>query len=187
MQGSSGMTAGLAGRYATALFALAQDKGELAAVGESLARLGQALDASAEMRAMTISPLVPRAQGERALLALADDLGLDKLTHDFLGVVARGRRMGSLPAIIAAFRARAAAERGETTAQVTSAHPLTPEQVETLKRTLAAKLQRDVDVVLKVDPGILGGLIVRVGSRLIDSSIQSKLAAVGAAMMKGPE
>ena len=97
MQGSSGMTAGLAGRYAAALFALAHDKGQLAAVGASLAKLGAALDASAEMRAMTVSPLVPRAEGERALLALADGLGLDRLTHDFLGVVARGRRMGSLP------------------------------------------------------------------------------------------
>lgn len=187
MQGSGGMTAGLAGRYALALFELAQAKGRLSEVGESLARLGQALGESADLRAMTASPLVTRGQGEHAILALADDLGLDPITHNFLGVVARGRRMGALPAIIAAFRARAASERGETTAEVTSAHPLSDEQVETLKRTLALRLRRSVDVQLKVDPAILGGLIVKVGSRLIDSSIQSKLAAVGAAMMKGSD
>jgi F-type H+-transporting ATPase subunit delta len=187
VQGSGGMTAGLAGRYAGALFELAREKGELAQVGDSLARLAQALDESADMRAMTVSPLIPRAQGERAILALSDDLGLDRSTHNFLGVVARARRMGSLPAIIAAFRARAAAERGEATAQVTSAHPLSDEQVETLKQTLATKLRRSVDVQLRVDPAILGGLIVKVGSRLIDSSIKSKLAAVGAAMMKGSD
>ena len=187
VQGSNSMTAGLAGRYASALFELAWDKGQLAQVGASLAKLGQALSASADMRAMTASPLVTRGQGEHAILALADDLGVDPLTHNFLGVAARARRLGALPAIIAAFRARAAAERGETTAEVTSAHPLDDEQVETLKRTLALKLRRDVDVQLRVDPSLLGGLIVKVGSRLIDSSIKSKLAAVGAAMMKGQD
>ncbi len=187
MQGSSGMTAGLAGRYASALFELAHDRGQLAQVGESLARLGRALGESADMRAMTSSPMVTRGQGERGVLGLADAMGVDPITRNFLGVAARGRRLGSLPAIIAAFRARAAAERGETTAEVTSAHPLNEEQVATLKATLTAKLRRDVDVVLRVDPEILGGLIVKVGSRLIDSSIKSKLAAVGAAMMKGSD
>ncbi len=187
MQGSSGMTAGLAGRYASALFELARDKGELTAVGESLARLGRALGESADMRAMTNSPMVTRIEGERAMLGLADALGVDPITRNFLGLAARARRLASLPAIIAAFRARAAAERGETTAEVTSAHVLTPEQVATLKATLAANLRRDVDVQLRVDPSLLGGLIVKVGSRLIDSSIKSKLAAVGAAMMKGSD
>ena len=187
MQGSNGMAAGLAGRYASALFELARDKEQLTQVGASLAKLAQALATSADMRAMTASPLVTRGEGEKAILGLADGLEVDPLTRNFLGVAARGRRLGALPAIIAAFRARAAAERGETTAEVTSAHPLDDEQVETLKRTLATKLRREVDVQLSVDPSLLGGLIVKVGSRLIDSSIKSKLAAVGAAMMKGQD
>ena len=181
MAGSS-ITAGLAGRYATALFGLAQDEGKLAEVSASLDRLAQAIVESADLARLTTSPLVSRAEAERGVLAAADAMGLDPLTRNFTGVLARARRLAALPAIVRAFRALAADARGATTAEVTSARPLSPEQVAALTATLTRKLRRDVAIDLRVDPEILGGLVVRVGSRLIDSSLRTKLAAVGAAM-----
>lgn len=181
MAGSS-ITAGLAGRYATALFGLATDEGRLAEVSASLERLARALADSDDLRLLTTSPLISRPDAERGALAAADALGLDATTKNFMGVLARARRLAALPAIVRAFRALAADARGATTAEVTSARPLTAAQAEKLTATLTRKLRRDVAVELRVDPGILGGLIVRVGSRLIDSSLRTKLAAVGAAM-----
>lgn len=173
---------GLAGRYAQALFDLARDGAQVDAVAASLDTLRTALAENADFRTLTTSPVVSRADAERAMLATADGLALDPVTRSFTGVLARARRLAALPAIIAQYRRLAAAERGETTATVTSARPLEPDQVDALRDTLRRKLRREVEIVLTVDPAILGGLVVRVGSRLIDSSIRTKLAAVGAAM-----
>ena len=179
---SGGIVAGLGGRYATALFQLARDGGSLDAVAASLGKLNQALADSADFADLTRSPLVGREAGTRAALATADSLGLDPLAKNFLGLLAKNRRLGALPAIIRGFNSLAAAHRGETTAEVTSAHTLSDEQTQALKAKLKAMLGRDVTVDVKVDPEILGGLVVRVGSRMIDSSIRTKLDTLAHAM-----
>lgn len=182
MAGSGGIVAGLAGRYAAALFELASEAGSRDAVATSLDRVRLALADSADLRRMTTSPVLARADAERGILAVADGLGLDPLARGFLGVLARARRLASLPQIIAGYRALAARARGETSAIVTSARALSGDQIAQLRATLKAKLRQEVDIELRVDPAILGGLVVKIGSRMIDSSIRTKLAAVGAAM-----
>ena len=116
------------------------------------------------------------------MLATADELGVDQTTKNFLGVLAENRRLAQLPAIIRAFRTLAAAHRGETTAEVTSAHPLSDAQVIELKQQLRTRVGREVSVDLTVDPALLGGLVVRIGSQRIDSSIRTRLNALASAM-----
>ena len=107
---------------------------------------------------------------------------LDPVTANFLGVLAQNRRLGQLGAVVHAFDLLAAAHRGETTAQVTSAHPLSDDQVATLKSTLKTRVGRDVADDLSVDPAILGGLVVKIGSQMIDGSIRTKLNTLAHAM-----
>jgi F-type H+-transporting ATPase subunit delta len=179
---SGGIQASLSGRYATALFELARDEKAIDSVSESLARLKQALAESDELRRLTTSPLVSRDGALKAAAAVAQSLGLDAITTKFLGVLAQNRRLGQLGPSIRAFGQLAASHRGETTAEVTSAHPLDAGQVDALKAKLKRELGRDVAVDLTVDPSILGGLIVKVGSRQIDSSIRTKLNTLAIAM-----
>ena len=176
------MQASLAGRYARALFDLAQEGKALAAVENSVATLGEALTASPELKALTTSPVVSRTDASNAILATAKALKLDALTTKFLGTLARNRRLAELGNVVRVFAAMASAQRGEATADVTSAHPLSADQVTALKAKLASRLGRDVTVNLAVDPAILGGLVVKVGSRLVDSSIRTRLNSLAAAM-----
>lgn len=176
------MQASLAGRYALALFDLAQDGTALPAVEASVAALGEALGASPDLKALVSSPVVSRADAGRAIAAVATSLKLDALTTKFLGVLAKNRRLGELGNVVRAFAGLAASHRGEATADVTSAHPLSAEQVAALKVKLQSRLGRDVAVNLSVDPAILGGLVVKVGSRLVDSSIRTRLNTLAAAM-----
>lgn len=182
METSGGIQASLAGRYATALFELARDEKQLEAVGQSLARLKQALAESAELRSLVASPLVRREDSERAIAAAADTLGLDPVTCKFLGVLAQNRRLGQLRNVVRAFDMLAARHRGEVTAEIVSAHPLSDDQVEALKANLRAQTGRDIAVDLNVDPSILGGLVVKVGSRMVDGSIRTKLDRLAQAM-----
>lgn len=182
MENSGGIQASLSGRYATALFGLARDEKAIDAVSASLATLKSALADSDDLRRLTTSPLVSRDQATKAIAATAASLGLDVLTTKFLGVLAQNRRLGQLGAVIRAFGQLAASHRGEITADVTSAHPLTATQVKALKARLKTQLARDVAVDLTVDPAILGGLIVKIGSRQIDGSIRSKLNTLAIAM-----
>ncbi|KKC24496.1 F0F1 ATP synthase subunit delta [Sphingomonas sp. SRS2] len=182
MENSGGIQASLSGRYATALFGLARDEKALDAVSASLATLKAALADSDDLRKLTTSPVVSRAQATKAVAAAASVMGIDPLTTKFLGVLAQNRRLGQLGATIRAFGQLAAAHRGETTAEVTSAHPLTATQVKALKAKLKTELAREVAVELTVDPSILGGLIVKIGSRQIDGSIRSKLNTLAIAM-----
>jgi F-type H+-transporting ATPase subunit delta len=179
---SGGIQAGLAGRYATALFELARDGRQIETVGQSLASLRRALTDSAELRELTTSPLIGREEATRAILATAGTLGLDPVTSNFLGVLGRNRRLSALPQIIRAYNMLAAAHRGETTAEVTSAHPLSDDQVQALRQNLRARLGRDVAVDLTVNPEILGGLVVKIGSQMIDGSIRTKLNTLAQAM-----
>ena len=176
------MQASLAGRYALALFDLAKDGNALETVESGIARVGQALAASPDLAALTTSPVVSRDAAIRVIAATASELKLDPLTSKFLGVLATNRRLGELGNIVRAFAGLAAAHRGETTAEVTSAHPLDDGQLAALKAQLKARLGRDVAVDVKVDPAILGGLVVKVGSRLLDSSIRTRLNTLAQAM-----
>ena len=182
MENSGGIQASLAGRYAKALFELARDGRQLDTVGASLDSLRTALAESEDFKALTTSPLVSRGQGEKAVAAAAKALKLDPLTSNFLGVRARNRRLAKLGDTIRAFGLLAAAHRGETSAEIISAHPLEDDQVDALKANLKTRVGRDVNVDLKVDPAILGGLVVKVGSQMIDGSIRTKLNNAAEAM-----
>ncbi len=182
VENSGGIRASLAGRYASALFALAEEQKSIESVGASLDKLDAALGESAELRAVLTSPVLSRDAAGGAIAATADALGVDTLTKNMLGVLAANRRLEQLPNVIAAFRMLAARHRGEITAEVTSAHPLTDEQLDALKSQLRTRVGRDVAVTTTVDPAILGGLVVKLGSQMIDSSIRTKLNAVGQAM-----
>jgi F-type H+-transporting ATPase subunit delta len=174
--------ASLGGRYATALFELARDEKALPTVEASLVGVRAAIDQSPEFRRLIASPLLGRDVAARAIAAVAASMKLDATTAKFLGVLAQNRRLSQLPAIIRAFRQLAAAQRGETTAEVTSAHPLDAGQVEELKAQLKTRLRRDVTVDLSVDPALLGGLVVKIGSQMIDSSIRTRLNTLAHAM-----
>ncbi|HTG37309.1 F0F1 ATP synthase subunit delta [Sphingomonas sp.] len=182
METSGGIQASLSGRYATALFDLAREQNALVAVEGSLATVRQALNESDDLRALVNSPLIGRADAGRAIAAVAAHLGLDPVTTKFMGVLAENRRLRDLPAIIATFRALAARHRGETTAEIVSAHPLSDSQVDALKQQLRTRVGRDVNVDLSVDPSLLGGLVVRIGSQMIDSSIKTRLNSLAHAM-----
>jgi F-type H+-transporting ATPase subunit delta len=182
VENSAGIQASLSGRYATALFELARDSKALATVEDSLATVAKALAESSDFKALTASPLVSRGNAAKAVAAVAASLKLDGTTANFLGVLAENRRLGQLPAIIRAFRQLAAAHRGETTALVTSAHPLSADQVSALKQQLRTRIGREVAIDLSVDPSLLGGLVVKIGSQMIDSSIKTRLNSLAHAM-----
>ena len=181
---SSGIQASLAGRYAIALFGLARDNKQLEAVGASLAAIRQALTESADFRELTTSPLVGRDEAIRATAATAAALKVDPLTANFLGVLAQNRRLSQLGNVIRAFNQLSASHRGEVTAEVTSARPLDDDQVEAIKQNLRTRMGRDIAVEMNVEPAILGGLVVKIGSQRIDGSIRTKLNAL-AHQMKG--
>jgi F-type H+-transporting ATPase subunit delta len=179
---SGGIQASLAGRYATALFGLARDEKQIDAVTRSLDTLEKAIVESADLRALATSPLISRADAGKAIRALTPTLGVDPITARFLGVLADNGRLRELKAIIRTFRQLAAQHRGETTAEVTSAFPLDDEQMVKLKASLKSRLGRDVAVDAKVVPEILGGIIIRHGSQMIDASIRTKLNTLALAM-----
>lgn len=182
MDNSGGIQASLAGRYATALFDLAREGKAIEAVEASLKTLESGIGESDDLRRLVASPLVSRTDAANAIKATAASLKLDPLTANFLGVLATNRRLGQTGAVIAAFRELAANHRGETTADVTTAHALDDQQVAALKMKLKARVGRDVAVNLKTDPAILGGLIVRIGSQMIDGSIRTRLNTLAHAM-----
>jgi F-type H+-transporting ATPase subunit delta len=179
---SAGIKASLAGRYASALFDLASEAGTVTAVESDLDKLGEALHESAELRALIKNPEVSRAQIGKVVGGIGTYLGLADLTKNFLGVLAENRRIADLPAMIRAFHAIAAAQRGEVTAEVASAHALTDEQVTALEQKLRAREGRTVKLKTRVDPDLLGGLVVTVGSKRIDGSIRTRLNSLAQAM-----
>jgi F-type H+-transporting ATPase subunit delta len=175
---------GLAGRYATALFDLAAQAKSIDQVADSLAKTTQGLADVAMLKDLTINPMISRTQGQQAIAAVAATMGLDALTTKFLGVLAANRRLASLPDIISSFGILHSAHKGETVAEVTSAHSLTEGQLAALKTKLRASLGKDVTLITKIDPAILGGLVVKIGSQLIDSSLKTKLESLSLAMTK---
>ena len=182
MEISAGIKASLAGRYASALFDLASEAGTVTAVESDLDKLGEALGESGELRALIRNPEVSRDQLGKVMSGIGAHLGLADLTKNFLGVLAANRRVADLPATIRAFHAIAAAQRGEVSAEVASAHALTDEQLAALEQKLRAREGRTVKLKTRVDPDLLGGLVVTVGSKRIDGSIRTRLNSLAQAM-----
>ncbi len=178
---SSGAT-GLAGRYATALFELADGDKLLDQVAGDLGRLTAMIDDSEDLRRLIRSPVIARDDQARAMDALMDKAEMGDLTRRFVGLVARNRRLFALPDMIAAYRSLIAARRGETTAEVVSAKALSEQQLAAIGDSLRAAVGTRVAVATRVDPGLLGGLVVKVGSRMIDSSLRTKLQQLRLAM-----
>jgi len=179
---SGGIRASLAGRYASALFDLARDQRQIDAVGRSLDALSSALVDSKDFAELIASPLVSRDEAGKTFAALASQVALDPITANFLGVLARNGRKRELRSIIRAYRRLAADHRGETTAEIITAYPLKDDQVTALKAQLRARAGRDVNLDTSVDPDILGGIVVKLGSQMIDSSIRTKLNRLASAM-----
>jgi F-type H+-transporting ATPase subunit delta len=169
------MTATMAGRYAAALFELAKDQRQLDQVERDLATLWRMLDESADLRRLVLSPVITtddQARGFNAILAKA---GIAGMVGNFVNLIVRNRRLFALRDMIKVFRALLARERGEVSADVTSAHPLTPEQTQSLADTLRTSIGKNVRIDTRVDPNLLGGLVVKIGSRMFDSSLRTKL------------
>ncbi|MBS0482234.1 MAG: F0F1 ATP synthase subunit delta [Proteobacteria bacterium] len=182
MEISGGITASLQGRYASALYDLASEQKAVTAVESDLDKLGQAILGSADLSALIRNPQIGRDAAAKAIDGVAGVLGLSALTKNFLGVLAANRRLAALPDVIRAFGTIAAAARGEASAEVTSAHPLSAAQLEQLGEKLKARQGKDVKITAKVDPELLGGLVVRIGSTQIDSSIRTRLNTLAQAM-----
>ncbi len=182
MENSGGITASLQGRYASALYDLASESKAVTAVEGDLDKLGQAILGNADLAALIRNPQIGRDAAAAAMGEVGKLLGLSPLTQNFVGVLAANRRLAKLPEIVRAFATIAAAARGEVTAEVTSAHPLTDAQVKELAAKLKGREGKDVKIKANVDPEVLGGLVVRIGSTQIDSSIRTRLNTLAQAM-----
>ncbi|HVH76549.1 MAG TPA: F0F1 ATP synthase subunit delta [Stellaceae bacterium] len=176
---------GLALRYAVALFELAEERHALDEVAQNVRDLRAMVKDSAELSRLLRSPVLARAEQGRAVTALAETAGFIPLVRDFLGLVARNRRLFAVPAMIDAYLQRLAERRGEVTAEVTAAQPLSEEQTARLVDELRKSAGRRVTVETRVDPQLLGGMIVKLGSRMVDGSLRSKLHRLQAAMKAG--
>ncbi|MCF6368830.1 F0F1 ATP synthase subunit delta [Rhizobium halophilum] len=179
---TSQMISGVAERYASSLFEVALEAGSVDAVNADLDRFQAMMDESSDLRRLVLSPVFSADEQVRAISAVADKAGIRGAVANFLKVVAGNRRLFALPGMIRAFRQIAAAHRGEVTADVTSAHALTPDQEQELKSALKGVTGKDVVVAVTVDPTLLGGLIVKVGSRQIDTSLRTKLSTLKLAL-----
>ncbi|MCW1381424.1 F0F1 ATP synthase subunit delta [Novosphingobium sp. KCTC 2891] len=182
MEISGGITASLAGRYASALYDLANEQNFVSAVEADFEKLSAAVRESGDLAALIRNPQITRGDAGKAIDAVAGLLALSPLTRNFLGVLAQNRRLASLPDVARAFATIAAAMRGEVTAEVTTAHPLDDSQLAALAEKLKLREGREVKLKTTVDPEILGGLVVRIGSQMIDSSIRTRLNSLAQAM-----
>ena len=173
---------GLAGRYANAMFELAQEQGLVDAVAADFAALRATMTASSDFARLVKSPLFSHEDQARALKPVLEQMGVNALTAKFLLTLTGKRRLFALEGVIAAYDRLVARLKGEVQAEVTSAHPLSNAQEAELKSVLKAGLGREPRLHTRVDCTLLGGLVVKVGSRMIDSSIRTKLNGIRAAM-----
>ena len=172
---TSPILSGPARRYAEALFDLARDQGAIEKVEADLDRLAKAIAASGDFRSFLTSPVYGADDKAGAIAALADKAGVSALTKNFLGVVAANRRLPALEGIAAAFRLRLADHRGEVSAEAVAAAPLNDDQTRRLRGEIERVVGKAVNLSVKVDKDLLGGLVVKVGSTMIDSSLKTKL------------
>jgi F-type H+-transporting ATPase subunit delta len=173
---------GVAERYAAALFDLADERRVLDEVASDLRELRAMLAASPDLSRLARSPILTRSEQAKAIAALAERAGFSPLVRDFLAVVAKNRRLFAVSAMIVAYLAKLAERRGEVTAEVAAAQPLSETQIALLSEQLRRSVGRRVSVDARVDPGLIGGMIVKVGSRMVDGSLKSKLQRLQLAM-----
>jgi F-type H+-transporting ATPase subunit delta len=173
---------GVAGRYANALFDLATEDKSVAKVGDALAAFGAIIDESGDLKRVMRSPVFKTEDQQAAVEAIAAKAKISGLALNFLKLMAANRRLAAVPDAIAGFHALVARAKGEVTAEVTSAEKLSAKQMADLKSALKAAVGSDVALVTKVDASILGGLIVKVGSRMMDNSLKTKLQNLKVAM-----
>ena len=179
---SSGST-GLAGRYAVALYALAIDISKVDSIHDELGRLSDLIDESQDFRKLLESPILSREEQQRAITTIMEKAGADALTVKFLGTLASNGRLSALPRIIQAFQQEHARRRGQVAAEVISAVALDNSRKVVVEKTVARLAGSDkVSLSIRVDPSLIGGLVVRIGSRMIDSSIKTKLSRLESAM-----
>lgn len=172
----------IADRYATALFELALERDQIDSVSANLESLATLLSSSDDLNRLVRSPVISRTDQGLGIEAVAQRVGLSELVTNLLGIMAQKRRLFALDAVITAFHYKVADHKGEVAAEVTSAHPLKPEHEASVRAALKEVVGRDVALETKVDPSIIGGLVVMVGSRMIDNSIRTKLANIELAM-----
>ncbi|MFD1911705.1 F0F1 ATP synthase subunit delta [Halodurantibacterium flavum] len=178
MSEPASISSGIALRYATALFELAKEANQISAIENDAEALSAALADSPDFRELIASPVYSRADQGKAVDAVAAAMGLSTLSRNTLALMATRRRLFVLRQFVAALRERIAVEKGEVTAEVASAKALTPAQSEALASSLSASVGKTVKLHTTVDEGLIGGLVVKVGSKMIDTSIRSRLAAL---------
>lgn len=182
MSEPASISSGIAARYAAAVFDLAKEANGLKALEADTEALAAALDASADLRALIASPVITREEQGKAVGAIAAKMKLSELVSNTLQLMAAKRRLFVLPQMVADLAARIAADKGEVTAEVVSATALSAEQAKTLAATLKARVGKDVKLKTAVDESLIGGLVVKLGSTMIDTSVKAKLAALQNAM-----
>ncbi len=168
----------IAGRYATAMFDLSRESGAVATLEADVDALDTALKSSADLRTLIASPLYSRAEQGAAIGAIAAKMGLSQTFTNLMALMASKRRLFVLPQLVATLRGMIATEKGEVTAEVASAKALTKTQADKLSKTLSAQAGKDVKIIATVDESLIGGLVVKIGSKMIDTSIRSKLMAL---------
>lgn len=178
MSESASTASGIAGRYALAVFDLVREAKSVKALEADVTALEGALNESAEFRALISSPVYSRDEQAAAVAAIAEKMKLSGILANTLGLMASNRRLFVLPQLLATLRAMIAEEKGEVTADVTAAADLSKAQATKLAATLKASVGKDVKLNIAVDESLIGGLIVKVGSKMIDTSIRSKLASL---------
>ena len=176
------ISAGIAARYATALFDLSKEGKTIKALEGDIDALSAALDSSADLRALIVSPILSREEQSAAVSAVAAKMGLSPMVANTLALLGAKRRLFVLPHLLADLRARISEEKGEVTASVVSATKLSAAQAKQLAETLKASIGKTVKLNTTVDESLIGGLVVNVGSKMIDTSIRSKLASLQNAM-----
>ena len=182
MSEPASISAGIADRYATAIFEIAQETNDLDGLEKGVNDLAEALDASADLRDLISSPVISRAEQGAAIVAIAAKMGLPAVLANTLSLMSQKRRLFVLPQLVKALRARLADHRGEVTAEVVSAKALTKAQSDKLAKTLSGRFGKTITVETRVDESLIGGLIVKVGSKMIDTSIASRLSSLQNAM-----
>lgn len=182
MAGEDKTVSGMAGRYASALFELASEAGQVDQVQADLARFKALLDGSDDLKRLVRSPVFSADDQLKAVAAVLDKAGIGGLAGNLVKVVASNRRLFAIEGVIAGFNALVARSRGEVTAAVTVAEDLSAAHARALSSALKDVLGKEPKIEVKVDPAILGGLIVKVGSRMIDTSLRTKLNAIRTAM-----
>lgn len=179
---AGGQLSTVAERYAGALFELARADGAIEAVESGLGKFLELVRESADLRRLVLSPVFSSAEQQAGLSALFGKAGIEGVVRDFLLVLARNRRLFAIESVVKSFKKLAARERGEVEAEVVSAVPLTDEQQQILVDTLRHSLAKTPRLTVLVDPKLLGGLVVKVGSQMIDTSLRTKLKNLELAM-----